>query len=243
MGAKNKPSNYTSEKDSHIKELITIIIPVYNEEKTIVKILQKIKGIKYSYDLEIIVVDDASTDDTPMLLQKVNNIRILKNSINRGKGYSLRKGISYAKGNIILIQDADLEYNPKDHLRLLEVLKTNSVVYGSRFLKRSHKPRYTLFYIGNVFLSFVTKILFFKNISDMETCYKAFRKEIIKDIKLTEDRFGFEPEITCKLLKKGFKIVEVPISYKSRSYEEGKKITVKDGLWALFLLFKFRFSK
>ncbi len=223
---------------------ISIIVPVFNEEKTVEEIINRVKKVKYPHTTEIIVVNDGSTDGTQKILKNIRGIILVDNKHNRGKGFSLRAGFKRAGGDIILIQDADLEYNPQEHLKLLDVLKDPkiNVVYGSRFLKKTHKPRYTVFYFGNILLSLLTKILFLKNITDMETCYKAFKKGVIKNVKLTEDRFGFEPEITCKIYKLGFDIVEIPISYNSRSYNEGKKINFIDGLRALYILFKYRFT-
>src|SRR3989344_2552737 len=221
----------------------SIVIPVFNEEKTIKELIRLVKRVKYPGTNEIIVIDDGSTDNTARILKSIKGISFFKNRKNRGKGYTLRRAFKKAKGEVVIIQDADLEYNPKDQLSLISKLKTDSVdvVYGSRFLKKNHRPRYTLFYLGNIFLSFLTKILYSRNITDMETCYKVFRKNNLKGIVLKEDRFGCEPEITCKFIKKGFKIAEVAISYKSRSYNEGKKIGAKDGLRALYVLLKYRF--
>lgn len=222
----------------------SIIIPVYNEKKTVKQVIEKVKKVRYPGKTEIIVIDDGSTDNSLKILKSIKGITLLKNHNNKGKGYSLRRAFKSVKGDIIIIQDADLEYNPADHLKLIKVLEKNNeeVVYGSRFINRRHAPRYKLFYIGNIFLSFLTRMLYSKNITDMETCYKAFRRSVLHDIKLTANRFDFEPEITCKLLKRGYRIVEVPISYKSRSYAEGKKIGIKDGIKAILVLFRYRFS-
>jgi len=220
----------------------SIIIPVYNEEKTIEKIISKVKKVPYPGSFELIVINDGSTDNSEKKIKSIQGITFINYKKNRGKGYALRQGFKKAKGNIILIQDADLEYHPGDHLKLIELLNKNfiDVVYGSRFISIKHKPKYSIFYFGNIFLSYLTKVLYNRNITDMETCYKAFKKSAIKGISLTEDRFGFEPEITSKWLKSGVNIIEVPIKYSSRSYEEGKKIGVKDGLRAIFVLIKYR---
>ncbi len=222
----------------------SIVIPAYNEEKTIRQIIHRVQKVAYPGKSEIIVIDDCSQDRTQKYLDKIPGIVKIRNNKNHGKGYCLRLGFSKARGEIILIQDADLEYNPNDHLKLISAIKNGNadVIYGSRFLNPNHKPKYLLFYAGNLFLSFLTKILYRAQITDMETCYKCFKKDILKGIKLHEDRFGFEPEITCKLLKKGFKIIEIPVAYKSRGFEEGKKIGAKDGIRAIYLLFKYRFA-
>lgn len=222
----------------------SVIIPVFNEERTVNRLINKVKKVKYPGTREIVVVNDGSTDNTLKILNGQKGITLINNPKNKGKGYSLRVALKKAKGEIIIIQDADLEYNPQEHLKLISKLKENHlvVVYGSRFLEKNHHPRYTLFYFGNIFLSLVTKVLYQKKVTDMETCYKAFKKSALKNIKLSEDRFGFEPEITCKFIKKGYEIAEVPISYKSRSYKEGKKIGVADGLRALYILLKYRIT-
>ena len=224
---------------------ISVIVPVYNEQETVKQIIQKLQKVKYPLPYEIIVIDDGSTDKTQRILKSLNKIKLLINSKNRGKGFSLRRGFREARGDIIIIQDADLEYDPNDHLKLLALLNEDfiNVVYGSRFMTGHHKPRYSLYYLGNIFLSYLTKILFSKNITDMETCYKSFKSKVIKGLNLKEDRFGIEPELTCKIIKKGYNIIEVPISYNSRSYEQGKKIGIKDGLRAIYLLFKFRLTQ
>ncbi len=221
----------------------SVIIPVYNEEKTVGEIIKRVKAVHYPANREIIVVNDGSTDKSAKIIASIPGIIFINNKTNKGKGFTLRTGFKRAKGDIILIQDADLEYNPNDHLKLIELLKHDfvDVVYGSRFIAGHHTPRYTFFYFGNILLSFLTKVLYMRNISDMETCYKAFKKRALIKIRLKEDRFGFEPEITCKLIKKDFNILEVPISYESRSYAEGKKIGFLDGLRAIYILFKYRF--
>lgn len=219
---------------------LSIIVPVYNEEKTISKVLAKLDKIDY-IDKEIIIVDDCSTDNT---LNKINNKNhIIKyHSYNKGKGAAIQTGLKYVSGDYVLIQDADLEYNPED-IKLLveEAEKGNPVVYGTRFHKnQSHNL--SLYYFGNRFLSFLTSLLFSSKISDMETGYKLFLTESIKPLDLEHKRFGFEPEITGKLLKSGYKIKEVPIRYYPRTKKEGKKITWRDGVKAFFILLKVRFN-
>lgn len=221
----------------------SIIIPVYNEEKTVAQVIKAVKAVKHPMNREIIVINDGSKDKSAEVIKAIKGIHYFENEVNRGKGFTIRKGLNKASGDVILIHDADLEYDPQEHIKILNLFKDKgvNVVYGSRFLNKSHHPRYLLFYLGNMFLSFITKVLFWHKITDMETCYKAFRKSTLKNIKLTEDRFGFEPEITCKFIKEGFKIIEVPITYNSRSYDEGKKIGIKDGIRAIFVLLKYRF--
>lgn len=225
------------------KPKFSVIIPVYNEHKTVRTIIKKVKKVSYPGTREIIVINDGSTDKTAQVLKGISGIKKVSNIKNRGKGYSSRKGFELAQGQIILIQDADLEYDPQDHLKLIKKMEDEKidVVYGSRFLKNNHKPRYKLFYLGNILLSYTTRLLYQQKITDMETCYKIFRKKILHRIELTQDRFDIEPEITCKLIKEGYSIVEVPIKYKSRSFKEGKKIGLKDGIRAFYLLFKYRF--
>tara|TARA_B100000315_G_scaffold255976_1_gene300762 strand:- start:1001 stop:1672 length:672 start_codon:yes stop_codon:yes gene_type:complete len=221
-------------------------MPAYNEEKTITKILDKVLAVKLDLEKEIVIVDDGSKDNTVKVVKEYmkskKGIKLIDKGVNGGKGTAVREGLKHATGAIILIQDADLEYDPNDYPKLLKPILEGrtKVVFGSRFLG-SHKARYTFYYFGNVILSFFTRILYFRNITDMETCYKAFTSEVKSALNLHATRFDIEPEITAKIIKKGFRIVEVPISYYSRSFEEGKKITWRDGLMALWYLFKYRF--
>jgi glycosyltransferase involved in cell wall biosynthesis len=223
---------------------LSIIMPAYNEEKGILKILKKVFAVKVPMQKEIIIVDDGSKDNTRKLLSKIKNkeVKVILHERNKGKGAAIRTGLSKATGDIILVQDADEEYDPSEYPRLIAPLLENAkVVYGSRFLK-SHVPRYKFYYLGNKFLTIMTNLLYGGSISDMETCYKVFRREAIKGMVLRAKKFDFEPEITAKFLKRGYKIVEVPISYKSRSFNEGKKIRWTDGIIALWYLIKYRFS-
>jgi|UniRef100_A0A7C3Z1U4 dolichol-phosphate mannosyltransferase len=218
---------------------LSVIIPVYNEKNTLEKIISLVEMVPI--DKEIIVVDDFSNDGTREILKKwegKENLKILYHSQNAGKGSAIRTGIAEAKGEIIVIQDADLEYNPYDYLKMLKLFSQPEVkaVYGSRFKGKGRFLRRSK--LANLFLSFLTSLLFNERITDMETCYKMIRREVFQDLKLKAKRFEIEPEITAKLLKKGIKIYEVPISYSGR--KEGKKIKAKDGFVALRTLFFWR---
>jgi len=221
---------------------LSIIIPVYNERGNILKVLDRVGRVDIGIEKEIIIVDDCSTDGTRNLLERITKHKIFYHSKNMGKGSAIRTALKHATGDITLIQDADLEYHPEEYPQLLKPILSGDaeVVYGSRFLYE-HRPRYWLNYQGNRFISFLTTLLFFKKITDIETCYKVFKTDVIKNINLKAKRFDFEPEVTAKILKRGYDIYEVPISYKCRSYEEGKKITWKDGLASLWYLIKYRF--
>jgi len=224
---------------------LSIIIPTYNEEKTIVEVIRQVKSVDISpVKKEIIIVDDGSTDKTRQILNLLpdKRMKVVFHEKNKGKGSAIRTGIDIATGDIIMIQDADLEYDINEYPKLLEPILTNKavVVYGSRFTKR-HKPRYVIYYLGNILLTLLTNILYQARITDMETCYKVCKAEVIKNLKLRSQRFDFEPEITAKILKRRIKIYEVPISYHSRDFKEGKKITWKDGMKAIWYLVKYRF--
>jgi glycosyltransferase involved in cell wall biosynthesis len=228
------------------KEKLSIIVPVFNEEKTIKELLTKVLAVKLPIKKEIIVVNDGSTDKSPEIiksLEKKNREITVLEKKNGGKGSAIRIGLQIAKGTIITIQDADLEYEPREIQKIIRpILDGNAeVVFGSRFKGKILGRQLWTHYFGNKILSLATAILFFHNISDMETCYKIFRREVIKGIKLNANGFDFEPELTAKILKKGFRILEAPISYKARTFKEGKKITIKDGLIALKTLIKYRF--
>lgn len=223
---------------------LSIIIPSYNEAPTIMKVINKILSLNTPYSVEIIIINDGSSDDTAEILKNlsyVKNIKIITNNKNRGKGASIRKGLTMAAGDIILVQDADLEYDPGDIPKLLEQFnnKEVKVVYGSRVINKNPTSHWT-FNFGGRFLTFVTNLLYQANITDEATGYKAFRKEVIKNLKLKSRKFEFCPEVTAKIIKNGFKITEVPISYKPRPISE-KKIKWQDGLWAIFYLVKYRF--
>ncbi len=226
---------------------ISIIIPAYNEKRTIQQIIKQVSAVKLkNIEKEIIVVDDASTDGTLEILKEIrcDNISVYSHSKNEGKGAALKTGIQNSTGDLIIVQDADLEYNPKDYAKLIKPILNGKcdVVYGSRFLKSKWNGEYVLHYIGNKSLNFITNFLYGSNLTDMETCYKVFRKSLLENITINAQRFDFEPEITAKFLKQGYAIYEVPISYNGRNHGEGKKITVFDGIKAFFTLLKYRFS-
>tara|TARA_B100001540_G_scaffold313839_1_gene337561 strand:- start:56 stop:742 length:687 start_codon:yes stop_codon:yes gene_type:complete len=223
---------------------ISIVIPCYNESSTISKIIEKVKNEK-NYDKEIIVIDDFSTDGTREILKNDISEKIdelILNDRNFGKGYSVRQGIKRARGDIILIQDADLEYDPSDYSKLIEPIKKDyaDVVYGSRFVGSDEK-RVLFFWhsIGNYFLTTLSNMFSNLNLTDMENCYKVFKSEIIKNIELKENRFGFEPEVTAKIAKKNCRIYEVGVKYYGRTYDQGKKIGWKDGVSAIRCIFKY----
>ncbi len=224
---------------------LSIVIPVYNEQKTILDVLDAVETVDLGdIKKEIIIVDDFSTDGTREILKnlKKTQYKIFFHSENQGKGSALRTGFKRATGDIIIIQDADLEYNPHEYSKLLKPVlsKETNVVYGSRFLSH-HIPRYTVYYWGNILLSWLTTLLYLKRVSDMETCYKVFTKEALDSLNLRGRRFDIEPEITAKVLKKGYNILEIPISYQCRAFSEGKKINWKDGIKAVYYLLKYRF--
>lgn len=226
---------------------ISILIPCFNEEKTLPTILEKV--IKFEkYEKEIIIIDDFSYDNSAKIAQqfteKFKYIKLFKHSSNNGKGSAIRTGLNHISGDIVLIQDADLEYDPNDYEKLIEPFENTDadVVYGSRFLGGGYSRLHFFWHsVANKLLTLISNILTNLNMTDMETGYKLFRSKAIKSINLKENSFSIEPEITVKLAKRNFVFYEVPISYKGRSYEEGKKITLKDAFSAIFALFKYRF--
>ena len=224
---------------------ISIVIPIYNEQKTLETLIAKVSAV--DYHKEIILVDDFSTDGSRAILESYENkenFKVLYHKRNQGKGAALRTGFSNVSGDIIIIQDADLEYNPSDYGTLLEPILDGraDVVYGSRFLGGPHRVLLFWHYVGNLLLTTFSNMLTNVNLTDMETGYKAFTKEVKERLTFKCDRFGFEPEFTAKVAKNNFRIYEVPISYSGRDYSEGKKITWKDGVAAIWYIFKFRFT-
>ncbi len=228
--------------------LLSIIIPVYNEKQTLKALVEKVQSLDLSFlnlDKELIMVDDCSQDGTSAVAQGLadeGKIRLIRHQKNQGKGAALQTGFQNARGDILLIQDADLEYNPEEYPKLLKPILDGKadVVYGSRFMGgEPHRVLYFWHYLGNKFLTLLSNITTNLNLTDMETCYKVFRSEVLKAISLKEKRFGFEPEVTAKVARLGCRIYEVGISYTGRTYTEGKKINWKDGLRALWCIFKY----
>ena len=224
-------------------ETLSIIVPVYNEAATIEESVLRALAVDLPLQKEVIVVDDGSVDDSPKILKGIDDprVKVVNLDTNRGKGTAVRTGIDRSTGDIIVIHDADLEYDPEDWPALLKpILRGQTEVsYGNRFAG-PHRDMLFLHWVGNKFLSIVTNILFNTTLQDMETCYKAFTRRAIGRIRLQSRRFEIEPEITAKLLKAGHRIYEVPISYAGREFHEGKKITWKDGFIALWTLIKYR---
>jgi len=224
---------------------LSVIIPVYNERATILEVLKKVKSVPV--EKEIIIIDDGSADGTKEILkeiQETQDLKIIFKDKNEGKGAAIREGLKYVSGDVVVIQDADLEYDPMDWLKMLNIIQGEKadVVYGSRVLGRGEKSSLA-FYLGGRFLSFLASILYRIKITDEPTCYKMFKVDVIRSIKLNCKGFEFCPEVTAKVAKKGYEIYEVPISYKPRKIKEGKKIRWKDGVVAIWTLIKYRFLR
>jgi glycosyltransferase involved in cell wall biosynthesis len=224
---------------------LTVVIPVFNEKSTILEIIRRVEEVPLSLEKEIVVVDDFSGDGTREILQGLGlpGVTVVFHDRNRGKGAALRTGFARAAGDIVLIQDADLEYNPSEYPGLLAPILDGraDVVYGSRFLGGEHRVLLFWHSVGNKFLTRLSNMVSNLNLTDMETCYKVFRREILEKLRLKSERFGIEPEITIKIAKLGCRIYEVPISYSGRDYSEGKKIGWKDGLAAFFHILRYKF--
>lgn len=227
---------------------LSVIMPVYNEASTLGEIVGRVMKSSVPIERELIIVDDASTDATSEVLKKISleydgEIRVLSHETNRGKGAAIRTGIAHARGEVILIQDADLEYDPRDYQLLLEPIleEQADAVFGNRFHGGPHRVLYFWHYAANRFLTLLTNVLTGLNLSDMEVGYKVFRADVLRRISLKSDRFGFEPEITIKVAKLGCRVYEVPIRYYGRTYAQGKKITWRDGLAAVGHIIRYRF--
>ena len=223
---------------------LSIVIPVFNEKKTLLQLLDRV--LDAPFDKEILVVDDFSTDGTRELLLAYENpaVRTFFHERNRGKGAALRTAIRHATGDVVLIQDADLEYDPSEYGKLVAPIEQDlaDVVYGSRFLGGPHRVLFYWHYLGNQFLTTFSNMMTNLNLTDMETCYKAFRREVIQEIPLKSNRFGFEPEVTAKIARRGVRVYETPISYHGRTYAEGKKIGWRDGVNAIWTILRYHFA-
>jgi len=225
--------------------LLSVVMPVYNERATVEEIVGRVLAVPLR--IELVAVDDASTDGTRDLLQKLareRGFKLLLQERNRGKGAAVRRGVAEAAGDVIVVQDADLEYSPEEYPELIDLIVRGKAdaVFGSRFIGR-HRCFLFTHYLANLFLNLVTNVLYNTTMTDMETCFKAVRADLLKSIELKSDRFGIEPEITAKLFKRGARVYEVPITYEGRDYSEGKKISWKDGFPALWTLVKYRFTE
>jgi glycosyltransferase involved in cell wall biosynthesis len=223
---------------------LSVVIPVYNEEQWIRKLVERVQAVPIPK--EIIIVDDCSKDGTRQILPtlQADNVQIIYQPVNRGKGAALREGFKHATGQVVIVQDADLEYDPAEYPRLIQPIIDNraDVVFGSRFIGESHRVLYFWHSVANTMLTTLSNMFTNLNLTDMETCYKVFRREVLDGVKLRSNRFGFEPEITAKIAKKrnpAWRIYEVPISYSGRTYEEGKKIGLKDALQAFFCIVRY----
>jgi glycosyltransferase involved in cell wall biosynthesis len=223
---------------------LSVVIPVYNERQWIREIVRRVQAVPIPK--ELILVDDCSKDGTRDILRELegDNVRVFYQPVNRGKGAALREGFQHATGDVVIVQDADLEYDPAEYPRLIQPILENraDVVYGSRFIGESHRVLYFWHYVANKALTTLSNMFTNLNLTDMETCYKVFRREVLEGIKLRSNRFGFEPEITAKIAKRrhpAWRIYEVPISYSGRTYEEGKKIGLKDAFTAFYCILRY----
>ena len=232
-------ASHGSEPSTRTDYLLSVVIPVFNELNTIGRILSRVASL--DLNLELVIVDDFSTDGTRKILEQIKGlprVTVVLKDRNEGKGAALRTGFEHATGDFVVVQDADLEYNPIDIPMLIQPLLKNEadVVYGSRFIGEERQDESWIHRAGNAVLTGASNLFSGLNLTDMETCYKAFRREVLQDISIEQNRFGVEPEITAKLARRGYRIVEVPISYESRGYDEGKKIGIKDLINAIYCI-------
>ncbi|MBK9120142.1 MAG: glycosyltransferase family 2 protein [Phycisphaerales bacterium] len=231
--------------------LLSVVMPVYNEERTLFEIIRRVLAVPLEIERELVLVDDASRDGTPDLYPLLErefpgaNIRVFRQPVNQGKGAAIRRGFSEARGDILLVQDADLEYDPADYPKLLRPILSGQadVVYGSRYLRGTENRVLAYWHTRvNGFLTTLSNMCTNLNLTDMETCYKTFRAEVLHGLKLRSNRFGIEPELTAKIARGGWRVYEVAISYNFRSYAEGKKITWRDGVQAVYTIFRYAFA-
>jgi glycosyltransferase involved in cell wall biosynthesis len=225
--------------------LLSVVMPVFNEEQTVEEIIRRVMALQMR--VQLIVVDDVSTDGTPAILERLQQelgFTLLRQPRNAGKGAALRRGFAAVSGDMMIIQDADLEYSPEEYTLMTPLITSGraDVVFGSRFLG-THRVFLLTHYLGNRLITFLTNVLYNTMLTDMETCYKLMRVDVLRSMELKSNGFGIEPEITAKVFKRGYKVYEVPISYDGRGYEEGKKITWRDGVVALWVLLKYRFTE
>lgn len=222
---------------------LSIVIPVYNEHKTIVQVIERVR--KLQIDKQIIIVDDGSTDGTREVLGALKDmpeVDVFFHSVNQGKGAALQTGFRLAEGEIVIVQDADLEYNPEDILKVIEPIERGqaSIAFGSRYLEANHQNSSIIHRLGNWGLTALSNFANGQKLTDMETCYKAFRRDVLQEMTIVQRRFGFEPEITAKIARRGLQIVEIPVQYNARSWKEGKKIGLRDLINAVYCIFRYR---
>lgn len=236
-----------ADHEPHVYKSLSVIVPVFNERNTVAEIIRRMRAVTLpvGMELEVVVVDDGSSDGTDKVLGALEDstVRVINHGGNLGKGAAIRTGLESVRGDLVLVQDADLEYDPEDWPRLIDpIVKGKAqVVYGSRFTGE-RKNMFPSHWLGNRFLTLVTNILYRTTLSDMETCYKLFDRRVLEGITIRSQRFEFEPEITAKVLRRGYRIYEVPISYAGREMSEGKKISWRDGIGAIIALVRYRFT-